>query len=134
MKILVNGYTVTEHLKLSINTDKDIKEMISVDKIIGNLKKNKKSYMRVVMILALIIPASTLQVFASGGIIDMGLEMYGHLKKACYVICLLGGATESIKCVVTGTIDQIGKVAIKYLAFALIIKFLPRTVDAIFGL
>lgn len=134
MKILVNGYTVTEHLKLKLNTERNVKEMLDIDKFIGNLKKNKKSYIRLMIILALSIPATTLQVFAAGEITGMALELYKILKEVGYAICLLGATTEGFKCVVSGTIDQLGKVAVKYIAFALMVKFLPKAVDMIFSL
>lgn len=127
MQILINGYTVSENIKIKC-------DMWELDRYIGYLRRNKKRYMRVVMLLALIIPQTTLSAFASGSIIGIGLEIYEYVKDAVYVVCLLGAATEGMKCVMTGTLDQLSRVAVKYTAFALMIKFLPNFVDKIFGL
>lgn len=135
MKILVNGYTVNEHLKLKRSfSNNDTKEIIELDRFIGHLKCNRKRYIRLVTLLALIIPHTTLQVFAADSITTVCLEIYGYLKSACYGICLLGAATEAIKCVVSGTVDQLGKVSVKYVSFGLMIKFLPKAIDLIFAL
>lgn len=145
MRILINGSTVTEVVSESIvkvkefskreiiEVDFTINEPKYIDKLIGNIKRNKRLYTRLVLILALTIPSSTLTVYA-GGIADIAVELYQIVKDAAYGICLLGAATECVKCVVSGTVDEIGKVAIKYISFALMIKFLPRAVDMIFAL
>lgn len=128
MKILINGYTCTEIIK--------DKEILCIDKWIGSL--DKKQYKRLVIMLALVLPSTTLNIFADGllesGIVNIGLFFYQYLKDVAYVICLLGGAVEAMKCVLSGTSDSIGKVAIKYLGFALIIKFLPKVVKTIFSM
>lgn len=124
MKILINGNTWTEIIK--------DKEILSIDRWIGNLDKNK--YKRLVIVLALVIPSTTLNIFADSEIINTGVFFYQYVKDVAYVICLLGGAVEGMKCVLSGTTESIGKVGIKYLSFALIIKFLPKVVGTIFNM
>lgn len=124
MKILINGNTCTE----IINN----KEILSIDRWIGNL--DKKQYKRLVIILALILPATTLKAYAQSEIINTGLFFYQYIKDVAYVICLIGGAVEGMKCVLSGTTESIGKVGIKYLVFALIVKFLPKVVGTIFSM
>ncbi|MEG2195766.1 MAG: hypothetical protein RRY11_13310 [Terrisporobacter sp.] len=121
MKILINGYAITENIKLKTNLNEDIWKL---DNFIGSLKHNRRQYKRLVILL----PSTTLQVFAEGSIIGIGLEFYKYIKEIGYVICLLGASIESIKCVISGTIDQLGKVAIKYVAFSLIgqLVFFPK--------
>jgi hypothetical protein len=126
-KVLVNGNTLNECLK-------NKREMMELEKVISNLKKNKKMYKRLIFLLALMIPQTTVFAFADSGIITVGMEVYTYIRDAVQVICLWGCAAEGTKCVVTGTIDQIGRVAIKYIAFALLIKFLPHFVFLIFSL
>lgn len=124
MKILINGNTCTEIIR--------DKEILSIDKWIGSL--DKKKYKRLVIILALVIPSTTLNIFAESEIISTGVFFYQYVKDVAYVICLLGGAVEGMKCVLSGTTESIGKVGIKYLSFALIIKFLPKVVGTIFNM
>ena len=128
MKILVNGYTVTEHLKLK----KQNSEIMDLNRAIDHLKANKKQWYRLIFITALIIPQTTLSAYATGGIIGTGLEIYKYIKEAVYVVSLLGAATEGIKCVITGTVEQLGQVAVNYIALVLMINFLPRIIDIIF--
>lgn len=124
MKIIINGYTCTEIIR--------DKEILCIDKWIGSL--DKKQYKRLVVLLAIVLPSTTLNVFAESEIVNTGLFFYQYIKDVAYVICLLGGAVEGIKCVLSGTSESIGKVGIRYLSFALIIKFLPKVVKTIFGM
>ncbi|WP_343348640.1 hypothetical protein [Terrisporobacter petrolearius] len=124
MKILINGNTCTEIIR--------DKEILSIDRWIGSL--DKKKYKRLVIILALVIPSTTLNIFADSEIINTGVFFYQYVKDVAYVICLLGGAVEGMKCVLSGTTESIGKVGIKYLSFALVIKFLPKVVGTIFNM
>lgn len=128
MKILLNGYTVTEHLKLK----KQNSEIMDLNRAIGYLRANKKQWYRLIFITALIIPQTTLSAYATGGIIGTGLEIYKYIEDAVYVVSLLGAATEGIKCVVTGTVEQLGQIAVKYIALVLMINFLPKIIDIIF--
>lgn len=134
MKILINGYTVTEHIKLKRIHKASKNEILEIEKYIDNLKKNKHKYLQVVILIALVIPASTLQIFADSFISETGLEYYSYIKEMGFIICLFGAAVEAIKCVATGTIDQVSKIAIKYAAFGLLIVFLPKFVSLIFSM
>ena len=128
MKILLNGYTVTEHLKLK----KQNSEITDLNRAIGYLRANKKQWYRLIFITALIMPQTTLSAYATGGIIGTGLEIYKYIEEAVYVVSLLGAATEGIKCVITGTVEQLGQVAVKYIALVLMINFLPKIINIIF--
>lgn len=134
MKILINGYTVTEHMKLKRSYKPNKNEFLDIEKYVDNLKKNKHKYLQVVFLIALIIPSSTLKVFADSFISSTGLEYYSYIKEMGFIICLFGAAVEAIKCVATGTIDQVSKIAIKYAAFGLLIVFLPKFVSLIFSM
>ena len=139
MKILVNGYTVTEHLKLK-SVDNDL---VKIDKYIGHLKRNRKQYMQLVVILALIVPGASLKAYIMNVgyeiastitmTTDIGMKAYEMGVYVAKAICLLGWLTESIKCVLTGTLDGLGKISIKWVSFALIVKFLPDVVNWIFS-
>ncbi|MGL5328298.1 MAG: hypothetical protein ACRDD7_03445 [Peptostreptococcaceae bacterium] len=125
--VCINGYSVTELMELK----KDKNDLLSLDRAVGHIKRNKKRYIRLVTILALIIPQNTITVFAMTT--DIGMKAYQMGAYVAKAICLLGWLTESIKCVLTGTLDGLGKVSIKWISFALIVKFLPSVVDWIFS-
>ena len=109
-----------------------------LDKQIGYIKKNKKMYMRLVLILALIIPATTLNAFALGAGTEtfmgseFGREAYRIGKYVAQGVCLVGWLIEIIKSALNGTIDNVGKVSVKWVSFGLIVKFLPSVVTWIF--
>lgn len=132
MKILVNGNLVRELIKNKMNDDNIV---CCTERYLSYLKKNwQPQYKKLVIMLALVLPATTLDVFAQSEIIEVGYVFWDILKDIAYVICLLGAAIEAIKCVASGTVESLGKIGIKYLAFGLIFKFLPRIVAKIFTL
>lgn len=139
MKILVNGEDLS--LFRGVERNDDLKELFKLDNQIKHLKKNRRKYSQLVFILALIVPKTVLTGYALGTSqlattaimgTDIGLKAYEMGKYVAQAICLLGWLTEGIKCVLTGTIDGLGKVAIKWVSFALMIKFLPDIVTWIF--
>ena len=139
MKILVNGECLS--LTKGFNRDSCIKEMFELDKQIAHLKKNKKKYAQLVLLLALITPNTVLTSYAlganqfiSGSVMatDIGIKAYEMGKHVAKAVCLLGWLTEGIKCVITGTVDGLTKISIKWISFALMIKFLPSVVEWIF--
>lgn len=131
MKILINGEYCNEIIKDKMKKDNiiDYTEMF-----LKELNRNSSKYKKLVIMLALILPATTLDIYAQSEIIEVGYVFWNILKDIAYVICLLGAAIEAIKCVASGTIESLGKIGIRYLAFALIFKFLPRIVEKIFGM
>ena len=131
MKILVNGNSIHEMIKNKMNDDNIV---CCTELFLSRLKKNRNQYKKLVIMLALVLPATTLDVFAQSEIIEVGYVFWDILKDIAYVICLLGAAIEAIKCVASGTVESLGKIGIKYLAFGLIFKFLPRIVAKIFSL
>lgn len=131
MKILVNGEYCTEIIRSKMNKDSIIDY---AENFLEELKSNPIKYRKLVIVLALVVPSTTLNVFAQSEIIEVGYVFWDILKDIAYVICLLGAAIEAIKCVASGTVETLGKVGIKYLAFALIFKFLPKVVSKIFSL
>jgi hypothetical protein len=131
MKILVNGDYYTEIIKNRMRRENIVD---CTENFLNEFKRNPIKYRKLVIVLALVLPASTLQVFAQSEIIEVGYVFWDILKDIAYVICLLGAAIEAIKCVASGTVESLGKVGIKYLAFGLMFKFLPRIVAKIFSL
>lgn len=129
MKILINGNEIAEILRSKFIHEDDI-DLNTLDKIIGHLKCNKKQYIRLVYLVAIGFNLFGIPVFA-GGYNDLTLEFFGYIKMACKAIMLIGLPVELIKCISGGTLDQIGRVSIKYIAFGLIIRFLPDIVSKI---
>lgn len=128
MKLLVNGYTVSETLELK-RVERDLSK---IDAIIGHIKRNKDRYLLLVILVALITPSNMLLSYTVASTTDIGMTAYNMGKIVAKAICLLGWLADAIKCVLTGTVDGLGKISIKWVSFALIVKFLPAVVDWIF--
>lgn len=130
MQIIVNGYTISEMLELNrLNL-----ALIKADRCIEYLKRNKDKYTLLVILLAIILPSNVLTVYATGGAENIGITMYNMGKSVAKIICLLGWLADSIKCVLSGAVDGLGKISIKWVSFALIVKFLPDVVNWIFAI
>lgn len=131
MQIIINGDYCTEIIKNRMRRETILD---CAENFLEELKKDKINYKKLLQVLAIAIPATTLNVFAQSEIVEVGFVFWDILKDIAYVICLLGAAIEGIKCVVSGTVESLGKIGIKYLAFGLMFKFLPRIVAKIFSL
>lgn len=65
----MKSYTFSEY--------KQLQEMSTIDKFIGNLKKNKKEYAKLVFILAITIPRSSFAATNDLGLGDVAWEIIG---------------------------------------------------------
>lgn len=129
MRVLVNGYTVTESLSIK----REMKEIFEVERMIEHLKKNKEKYILVVITMALTMDLTSISALAYSGT-AMFNKFYNVAKTIVKIISLVGFVTESGKAVLTGTVDSIGKIAMKYIAFILSINFAPTVIDWLFSI
>lgn len=91
MKILVNGNEVGEILKAKFKFDKDI---ISVDKSIGHLKRNKKKYMQVVVILAYLMLINPELSYAQDKIVEMGYSIVRKIQLYAGIVAMVMAVIE----------------------------------------
>ena len=119
-------YTISEFLH------KDELDLNAIDKFIGNLKKNKKEYAKLVFILAITIPKSSYAVTNDMGLGDVAWEIvhmimvfgkYGCLGKGMLCMCqeMLQGAN----------LKQAFGEGIQYFIFYIILNLYPRIFDMI---
>ena len=119
-------YTISEFLH------KDELDLNAMDKFIGNLKKNKKEYAKLVFILAVSIPKSSYAVTNDMGLGDVAWEIvhmimvfgkYGCLGKGMLCMCqeMLQGAN----------LKQAFGEGIQYFIFYIILNLYPRIFDMI---
>lgn len=131
MKILINGYTVTEQLKIK-RSEKDIK---LVERIIDHIKANKVMYAKLVFTTALMLHLNV-NIFATGfetsldavgnRIIDMLLSV---AKWGCIGIGLKNMITTMVN---GGNMRQATTEGIQYFVGYLFIQFYPQLFD-LFG-
>ena len=119
-------YTISEFLH------KDEYDPNAMDKFLGNLKKNKKEYAKLVFILAVSIPKSSYAVTNDMGLGDVAWEIvhmimvfgkYGCLGKGMLCMCqeMLQGAN----------LKQAFGEGIQYFIFYIILNLYPRLFNMI---
>ena len=119
-------YTISEFLH------KDELDLNAMDKFLGNLKKTKKEYAKLVFILAVSIPKSSYAVTNDMGLGDVAWEIvhmimvfgkYGCLGKGMLCMCqeMLQGAN----------LKQAFGEGIQYFIFYIILNLYPRIFDMI---
>lgn len=128
------SYTFEKYLN-TINCNYDFKkEYDYIEKTINHIKKNKKKYKILLLLLA-----TTVNFGVFGTSISMALEkgslgfkLYSKGIEICKIICILGFMVEAGKCVLTGTLESLWRVAVVYCTFMLTMRFLPDVVEWFF--
>ena len=110
-------------------------EMLKLDKMIEQLKRNKKKYLLVVIMIAITFNSTTLIAFANGASLDSinkaGMTILELVREVGYWVCIIMGAKDIITNAMRGHIDRIGTVITMYaLAFGALF-FLPWIFDII---
>ena len=119
-------YTISEFLH------KDELDLNAMDKFLGNLKKNKKEYARLVFLLAITMPKPAFAATNDMGLGDVAWEIvhmimvfgkYGCLGKGMLCMCqeMLQGAN----------LKQAFGEGIQYFIFYIILNLYPRIFDMI---
>ncbi|MDK2587519.1 hypothetical protein QOZ83_16900 [Romboutsia sedimentorum] len=132
MKLLINGYTVTEHITLK----RDKNFINYIDKSIGHIKRNKKKYITLVLSIALTVDLSTLTVFAvdSSAIDKAGMEILSLIRRVGYWVGIILCSKDVIKHCMRGHLDSIGSIVAMYGMGFGVLYFLPWLFDLIKGL
>ena len=100
MKILVNGYTVTEHMQLVRNR----KDIDLVNKVINHIKVNKVMYLKLVLFTALLLHFDIL-IYADSfqaSIDRVGNQILNMLKSVAKWGCLGMGVKDMITTILNG--------------------------------
>lgn len=100
MKLLINGYTVNEHLELRRNK----KDMDLVNRMIGHIKANKVMYARLILLTALMLHLDIL-IYADsfGSSLDrVGNQILGMLESVAKWGCLSMGVKDMITVLLNG--------------------------------
>lgn len=131
MKILINGYTVTEQLKIK-RSEKDIK---LVERMIDHIKSNKVMYAKLVFTTALLLHINV-NVFATGfedSLDSVGNQIIDMLLSVAKWACIGMGTKNMITTMINGgNIRQATTEGIQYFIGFLFIQFYPELFD-LFG-
>ena len=105
-----------------------------IEKAVNHIKRNKKVYRLLITLLATTINFGVFGITTSfaleGG--SLGYKLYIKGVEICKIICILGFMVEAGKCVLTGTLESLWRIAVVYCSFMLSIRYLPDIVDWFF--
>lgn len=133
MKILINGYTVTESMKVRLSRSNN--DISIVEKILDNIKRNKVMYAKLVLITALMlhfninIYANTLE----ASLDSVGNQLIEMLSSVAKWACIgMGVKNMSATLLNGGSLKKASTEGIQYLLGYLFIEFYPQLFD-LFG-
>ena len=133
MKILVNGYAVTENLKLRLNRRSD--DISIAEKVLNYLQRNKCMYAKLVLITALIIHFN-INVYANtleASLDSVGNQLIDMLASVAKWACIgMGIKNMSTTLLNGGSLKRASTEGIQYLLGYLFIQFYPQLFD-LFG-
>lgn len=131
MKLLINGYTVSENLRI-VRTENDVRlASLALD----HIKRNKGMYFRLVLITATMLHFNMSYTFASG--VDAALDstfnmLIDMLKDFAKYGCLGMGLKRLIEEMLSGaSFKQASVSGMQYWLCYIFIQFYPRLFDMI---
>ena len=111
----MKSYTFSEY--------KQMQELNAIDRFIGNLKKNKKEYARLVFLLAVVIPKPILAANNDLGLGDAGFEIVHLLLKFAKYGCMGMGIKNMIEEMLAGAnLKQATGAGVQYFIFYIILS------------
>ena len=114
-------YTISEFLH------KDELDLNAMDKFLGNLKKNKKEYAKLVFILAVSIPKSSYAVTNDMGLGDVAWEIIGMVLSFGKWACLGMGTKAMIETMLAGgNVKDATGAGIQYFIFYIVLNIYPK--------
>ena len=125
-----------DNCRFELEKDYDFSEEFDyAEKIINHLKRNRKKYKLAVMLLATTINFGVFGATTSFALegASLGYKLYSKGVEICKIICILGFMVEGGRCLLSGTVESLWKVAIRYITFILAIRYLPDVVDWFFS-
>lgn len=133
MKILINGYTVTESMKVKLSRNND--DISIAEKVLIHIKQNKTMYAKLVLITALMlhfninIYANTLE----ASLDSVGNQLIEMLSSVAKWACIgMGVKNMSATLLNGGSLKKASTEGIQYLLGYLFIEFYPQLFD-LFG-
>lgn len=133
MKLIINGYTVTEHMKLR-RSKEDIK---LVETMITHIKRNKVMYAKLVFTTALMLHLN-INIFATGfesSLDTVGNQIIDMLMSVAKWACIGMGTKNMITTMINGAnMRQATTEGIQYFIGYLFIQFYPQLFDLFNGI
>lgn len=120
----MKSYTFSEY--------KQMQEMSTVEKFLGNLKKNKKEYARLVFLLAITIPKPVLAANNDMGLGDVAYEIIHMIIVFAKHGCLGKGIMNMTQEMLQGAnLKEALSEGIQYFLFYIVLNVYPKIFDMI---
>ena len=114
-------YTISEFLH------KDELDLNAMDKFLGNLKKNKKEYAKLVFILAITIPKSSFAATNDLGLGDVAWEIIGMVLSFGKWSCLGMGIKSMIETMIAGgNVKEATGAGLQFFIFYIVLNIYPK--------
>lgn len=115
----MKSYTFSEY--------KQLQELSTLDKFIGNLKKNKKEYARLVFLLAISIPKSSFAATNDLGLGDVAWEIIGMVLSFGKWACLGMGTKAMIETMLAGgNVKDATGAGLQFFIFYIVLNIYPK--------
>ena len=106
---------------------KQLQEMSVIDKFIGNLKKNKKEYARLVFLLAISIPKPIFAQNNDMGLGDVAWEIIGMVLSFGKWACLGMGTKAMIETMLAGgNVKDATGAGLQFFIFYIVLNIYPK--------
>ena len=118
---------VTTNPLLLLTDENNIKKYNDLDELIGNLKKNKKEYAKLVFILAVSIPKPILAANNDMGLGDVAWEIIGMVLSFGKWACLGMGTKAMIETMLAGgNVKDATGAGVQYFIFYIVLNIYPK--------
>lgn len=115
----MKSYTFSEY--------KQLQELSTLDKFIGNLKKNKKEYARLVFLLAISIPKPIFAQNNDMGLGDVAWEIIGMVLSFGKWACLGMGTKAMIETMLAGgNVKDATGAGLQFFIFYIVLNIYPK--------
>lgn len=140
MKLLVNGYTVSEHMEIRRSYEYSIqKEMNRLENMLNHLKKNRRLYLRLVMIVSMMFMSGYINPVDAATLINvneavdkinsLGNQLLSLIRTIAYWTILVITSKDCITEALNGNKKGVGNAAIRGVMVMAVIYFLPDLFD-----
>lgn len=140
MKLLVNGYTVSEHMEIRRSYEYQIqKEMNHIENMLNHLKKHKRLYFKLVMIIAMMLMSGHINPTYAATLINvneavqkidtLGEQLLRLMQTIAYWTMIVLTGKDCLAEALNGNRKGVGNAAIKGVMVMAVIYFLPDLFD-----
>lgn len=106
---------------------KELKDLSTIDRFIGNLKKNKKEYAKLVFLLAVFVPKCVFAETLGDDFSDTFKMLFSLLLDFAKYGCLFMGSKRMIEHMLNGAnLKEASTAAIQYYIFYVLLQFYPK--------